>query len=43
MNPYALLEAYQEGEAYFQDWSKHRDPSKRAWQKRSEFFYFLSD
>lgn len=43
VNPDTLEEAYQKGEAYFKEWSKRRDPSQRAWQKREEFFHPLSD
>lgn len=43
VSPDTLEQAYQKGEAYFQDWSKRRDPSKKAWQKREEFFHPLSD
>jgi hypothetical protein len=43
VSPDSLEEAYQKGSAYFQDWCKRRDPSQRAWQKRGELFYPLSD
>ena len=43
VSPESLEETYQKGEAYFQDWCKRRDPSQRAWQKRGELFYPLSD
>jgi hypothetical protein len=43
VSPDTIEEAYQKGEAYFQDWCKRRDPSQRAWQKRGELFYPLSD
>jgi hypothetical protein len=43
VSPDSLEETYQKGEAYFQDWCKRRDPSQRAWQKRGELFYPLSD
>lgn len=43
VSPDTIEEAYQKGEAYFQDWCKRRDPSKRPWQKRGELFYPLSD
>ena len=32
-------EAYQKGEAYFRDWSRRLDPTKRSWHKRGELFY----
>jgi hypothetical protein len=43
VSPDTIEETYQKGEAYFQDWCKRRDPSQRAWQKRGELFYPLSD
>lgn len=43
VSPDTIEEAYQKGEAYFRDWSKRRDPSQRAWQKREGFFHPLSD
>ncbi len=43
VSPDTLEEAYQKGKAYFQDWCKRRDPSKKAWQKRDDFFHPLSD
>ena len=32
-------EAYQKGEAYFRDWSRRMDPTKRSWRKRGELFH----
>ena len=32
-------EAYQKGEAYFRDWSRRMDPTKRSWHKRGELFH----
>ncbi len=43
VSPDTIEEAYQKGSAYFQDWCKRRDPSQRAWQKRGELFYPLSE
>jgi len=43
VSPDSLEETYQKGSAYFQDWCKRRDPSQKAWQKRGELFYPLSD
>ena len=31
--------AYQKGEAYFRDWSRRMDPTKRSWRKRGELFH----
>ncbi len=42
-SPSTVEEASQKGESYFRDWSKRRDPNKRAWQKRGELFHPLSD
>jgi len=36
-------EAAQKGEAYFRDWSRRMDPTKRSWEKRGELFHPLSD
>lgn len=36
-------EAAQKGEAYFRDWSKRMDPTKRSWQKRGDLFHPLSE
>ena len=36
-------EAYQKGEAYFRDWSRRMDPTKRSWHKRGELFHPESD
>ena len=38
-----ILEADQKGEAYFRDWSRRMDPTKRSWHKRGELFYPESD
>lgn len=38
-----ILEAEQKGEAYFRDWSRRMDPTKRSWQKRDQLFYPSSD
>ena len=35
--------AEQKGEAYFRDWSRRMDPTKRAWQKRGELFHLESE
>ena len=32
-------EAWLKGEAYFRDWSRRLDPTKRSWHKRGELFY----
>jgi hypothetical protein len=34
-----LAEAAGKGEAYFRDWSQHRDPAKRAWVERDGRFH----
>jgi hypothetical protein len=36
-----LAEAAGKGEAYFRDWSQHRDPAKRAWVERDGRFHPL--
>ncbi|OKH30602.1 hypothetical protein NIES2119_30625 [[Phormidium ambiguum] IAM M-71] len=41
--PSEIQEAVEEGEDYFKDWSKRRDPALRAWQKRGNLFHPLSD
>jgi len=33
----------QKGDAYFRDWSRRMDPTKRSWYKRGELFYPESD
>ena len=38
-----IEEAYDKGEAYFQNWSKRMDPTKRSWHKRGELFYPETD
>ena len=38
-----LLEAEQKGEAYFQNWSKRMDPTKKSWVRRGELFHPESD
>ena len=32
-------EAYQKGEAYFRDWSRRMDPTKKSWHKRGDLFH----
>ncbi len=38
-----IEEALDKGEAYFQNWSKRIDPTKRSWLCRGELFYPESD
>ena len=38
-----IEEAYQQGEAYFQNWSKRMDPTKKSWVRRGELFHPESD
>ena len=34
-----LEQADEKGEAYFKDWSRRMDPTKRSWLRRGELFY----
>ena len=34
-----IEEAFQQGEAYFRDWTRRVDPTKKSWHKRGELFY----
>ena len=43
VNPNSISEAVEKGEEYFFDWSRRRDPGKKAWQKRDNLFYPLSE
>lgn len=43
VSPDTISEAYQKGEAYFKDWSRRMDPTKRSWHKRGELFHPESD
>jgi hypothetical protein len=43
VSPDTIEEAYQKGEAYFKDWSRRMDPTKRSWHKRGELFHPESD
>ena len=36
-------EAWLKGEAYFKDWSRRMDPTKRSWHKIGELFHPLSE
>lgn len=36
-------EAHQKGEAYFRDWSRRMDPTKKSWYKQGELFHPLPD
>ena len=38
-----LEQADEKGEAYFKDWSRRIDPTKRSWFRRGELFYPESD
>lgn len=38
-----LEEADQQGETYFQNWSKRMDPTKKSWVRRGELFHPESD
>lgn len=38
-----IEEADQQGETYFQNWSKRMDPTKRSWVRRGELFHPESD
>lgn len=38
-----IEEADQQGEAYFQNWSKRMDPTKKSWVRRGELFHPESD
>lgn len=38
-----LEQADEKGEAYFKDWSRRMDPTKRSWLRRGELFYPESD
>ncbi len=38
-----LEQADEKGEAYFKDWSRRMDPTKRSWHRRGELFHPESD
>lgn len=38
-----LEQADEKGEAYFKDWSKRMDPTKKSWLRRGELFHPESD
>ncbi len=38
-----LVQADEKGEAYFKDWSRRMDPTKKSWHKQGELFYPESD
>ena len=38
-----LEQADEKGEAYFKDWSRRMDPTKRSWLRRGELFHPESD
>ena len=39
VSPDTIEEEFQKGEAYFKDWSRRMDPTKRSWHKRGELFH----
>ena len=43
VNPNTVEQEALKGEADFKDWSKRKDPSSTAWQKRGNLFHPLSD